>query len=110
MAEKTFPIGSIIKIGDQMAIVAGILFDEMEGRLVKSYVIAQYPIGFTGADQLRQVPAKEAQLVWEGYRSPAAEPFLNFMDRMDMACDLADAQAINDYLADAREKIFGGDD
>lgn len=109
MAGNTFPIGSIVKVGDQMAIVAGILFDEIDNRLVKSYVIAEYPIGYTGADNLRQIPAKDTELVWEGYRSPAAEPFLKYADGIDMASELADAQTINGYLEEAQKKLFEGE-
>ncbi len=110
MAEKTFPVGSIVKVGEHKAIVTGIIFDEIDDRLVKSYIIAAYPIGFTGAEYLRQIPASEAELIWEGYRSPAAKPFLNYMDRMDMASDLADAKTIYGYLEKAQKELFGGNE
>ena len=109
MAEKTFPIGSIIKTGEHMAIITGIFLDETDNKLVKSYVIAQYPSGYLGADYLRQIPAADAELVSEGYRPPAAEPFLNYMDRMEIAAEMADAETINRYVEEAQAKIFGGD-
>lgn len=109
MAERTFPVGSIIKTGDQMAMIIGTVFDEVEDRLVKSYIIVAYPIGFTGWEFLRQIPAADAVLVSEGYTSPAAEPFLHFMDNLDIASEMADAQTINTLLEEAMEKVFGGD-
>ena len=35
MAEKTFPVGSIVKVGEHKAIVTGIVFDEI-GDAVRS--------------------------------------------------------------------------
>lgn len=109
MADKTFPIGSIIKTGEHLGIITGITFDEIDNKLVKSYVIAQYPIGYTGVDYLRQIPATEAELISEGYRSPAAEPFLNYVDQLDIASEMADAETINRYVKEAQAKVFGGD-
>lgn len=109
MADKTLPVGSIIRTEGKLGIIAGIRFEEEAGRLVKSYLCAAYPAGFTGAEHLRLIPASRAELVSEGYRSPAAEPFLTFWDSLDTASDMADAKTVHALLEEAYAKLHGGE-
>lgn len=109
MAGKTYPVGSVVKMNDWMGIVAGITTDETENRLVKSYILVPYPIGFTGTEYLRLVPAEETELISEGYRSQAAEPYLTYMDLIDEASEKADAQTIKKYMEESYRTVFGGD-
>ena len=109
MAGKTYPIGSIIKIEDKMALVIGVRMIEEDNKLAKSYLIVPYPTGFTGWEHVRVVAASECEPVSEGYRSAAAEPFLAYMDNMDIASEVADARTINRCGEEVLQKITGGD-
>ena len=108
MATKTYPIGSVVQVKDLKALIIGVRMMEEKKKLVKSYLIVPYPTGYSGWEHVRVIPASEVTMISEGYRSPAADPYLNYMDLLDLAADQADTRTINNSLQVACEKYTRG--
>lgn len=98
MENKTFSVGSIVKVGSRKACIVGIAFDELNRQLVKCYMLVPYPVGYTDGESCRLARAEETELIYEGYRSGMSEAWIHFADHLEFAAKKADAETIRGYL------------
>lgn len=105
MENKTLPIGSVVKAGNGKGLVVSGILREKEGKIKKYYLIVPYPAGFTGRDSLYQIEADRAELIFEGYRGMFSRAYLDYMDGMERAAGMTDAETFKKELKRA-EKIL----
>lgn len=98
MENKTYSVGSIVRVGEIKACIVGITFDEQDSNLIKSYMIVPYPTGYTGSESCRLVRAEEIELISEGYYSDMSNAFIHYIDQLELAANMEDAETIRGYL------------
>ena len=98
MAEKTYPVGSIVKIGDAKAIIVGISFQETGDKYCKFYQVIKYPVGYLNERSIRSFPAEQVELVSAGYRGSHTDSYLKYMDDMDTISQHVSSTVIKEAL------------
>ena len=98
MSKNTYPVGSVVKIGDVKALIVGIYFQEIDGKYIKSYKVISCPAGYLKEDSIRTVPAEQTELVSAGYRGKHTDDYLKYMDTMDTISQHVSSAAMKDAL------------
>lgn len=109
MHKKTLPIGSIIRVADKEAMIAGYTFLEKDGHMANHYLIVPFPVGFTDEDSYRTLDADRVQLISEGYASEASGMITKFIDDMMSVSDQIPYAEMMRYMEEAGSGIEEGE-
>lgn len=108
MEKKTFPVGSIVKIKETRAMVTGIRFVEIDGYMMKSYLVVSYPCGYIGEESCRVVRADEAELIWEAPCTEKSGAYLRYIETMEIVAQKVDAKTLRNHFSQISKKRLEG--
>lgn len=103
--KNTLPLGSIIRINDKSAVIAGYEWYDRDGKSAFSYRIVPFPLGITKPDSLKSVPAEDVEMISPGYQTEFSEHYCTFLDKVRDIGTTCSASELAGYLQEAEKRI-----
>ena len=80
---KVLPIGSIVKIGNNKALIVGHHQSEKDGYYVYNYILAKYPYGHSKKGALKCVPLEGIdEVLFEGYQDEKSTAYTAILEKL----------------------------
>lgn len=81
MKNTTFPIGTIVDINQEKAVIVGYTSVEKENHLRNAYVVLPYPQGYSSGQSLRIAEKEDITLIAKGYESEQSKYLTDYIDK-----------------------------
>ena len=101
MDKKTWPIGTIVKVREQLAMVTGYSFSNYEGHMANHYILLPFPTGYMDPDSFITVYPDEIELVSKGYETKASNYITNYIDKVNHIADSLSYEEMTQYMEQA---------
>lgn len=94
--KKILPIGSVIKLKDRKAMIAGYDYCAIKEKLTLCYLLLPYPEGYTEVTDVRIIRAEGVEVEKTGYQSDA---FFLVERYFENICTVAESVPATELLA-----------
>lgn len=103
-----YPTGSVIKVREKLALIVGYDFAELEDKLRLHYLLVPYPTGFGKMEEVRLLPAQDAELMIPGFHTDVFAVLAQYFSQIDALAQTMPAAQMRACLKQAREILRTG--
>ena len=83
MIEKTFPLGTVVNIGEEQALVVGYSFIEKDNHMQRCYIVVPYPNGYENSSSLKIAIEEDVELLIEGFNSKSSKYVTDYFNQIN---------------------------
>lgn len=108
MGTETYTIGTVIRVGENLAMIAGHEFVEKNGKLQFYYVILPYPLGYQSMESVKRLPEGNYEVIHSGMLSQIGQSLGNLYSCIRRAADSVTPEEIKyalEHLNESEDQI-----